>query len=111
MTVCEFIIAIIGSTTSASNQSAQSTLVAFVCFYIGFFASTWGPITWVVTGEIFPLKISAKAMSLSSRIRTGFGNWAIAYSSEYLRLLWWVFGPVLMRICQRRTWSILAQET
>jgi hypothetical protein len=52
MTVCELIIAIIGSTTPSSNQSAQSTLVAFVCFYIAFFASTWGPITWVVTGEM-----------------------------------------------------------
>jgi len=82
MTVCEFIIAIIGSTTSASNQSAQSTLVAFVCFYIAFFASTWGPITWVVTGEIFPLNIRAKAMSLSVA-SNWLWNWAIAYSSEY----------------------------
>ena len=66
MTVCEFIIAIIGSATAQSNQSAQSALVAFVCFYIAFFASTWGPIAWVITGEIFPLKIRAKAMSLST---------------------------------------------
>ncbi len=80
--VCEFIIAIIGSATSASNQSAQSTLVAFVCFYIAFFASTWGPITWVVTGEIFPLQIRAKAMSLSVA-SNWLWNWAIAYTSEY----------------------------
>jgi sugar porter (SP) family MFS transporter len=72
MTVCEFIIAIIGSTTSSSNQAAQSTLVAFVCFYIAFFASTWGPITWVITGEIFPLKIRAKAMSLSVALELGY---------------------------------------
>ncbi|KAF8498516.1 general substrate transporter [Russula emetica] len=83
MTVCEFIVAIIGSTTSASNQTAQSTLVAFVCFYIAFFASTWGPITWVVTGEIFPLKIRAKAMSLSVA-SNWLWNWAIAYSTPYL---------------------------
>ena len=83
MTVCEFIIAIIGSTTPQSNQTAQSTLVAFVCFYIAFFASTWGPITWVITGEIFPLKIRAKAMSLSVA-SNWLWNWAIAYSSEYL---------------------------
>jgi SP family sugar:H+ symporter-like MFS transporter len=81
MTVCEFIIAIIGSSTKSSNQSAQSTLVAFVCFYIAFFASTWGPITWVVTGEIFPLQIRAKAMSLSVA-SNWLWNWAIAYSSE-----------------------------
>ena len=80
MTVCEFIVAIIGSTAKQSNKSAQSTLVAFVCFYIAFFASTWGPITWVVTGEIFPLKIRAKAMSLSVA-SNWLWNWAIAYTS------------------------------
>jgi len=83
MTICEFIIAIIGSTTSASNHSAQSAEVAFVCFYIAFFASTWGPITWVITGEIFPLKVRAKAMSLSVA-SNWLWNWAIAYSSEFL---------------------------
>ncbi|KAI0262986.1 general substrate transporter [Russula aff. rugulosa BPL654] len=83
MTVCEFIIAIIGSSTKSSNQSAQSTLVAFVCFYIAFFASTWGPITWVITGEIFPLQIRAKAMSLSVA-SNWLWNWAIAYSTPYL---------------------------
>ena len=95
MTVCEFIVAIIGSTTKASNQSAQSTLVAFVCIYIAFFASTWGPITWVVTGEIFPLQIRAKAMSLSVA-SNWLWNWAIAYSSEYSRLLRRVFVRILI---------------
>ena len=82
MTICEYIIAIIGSTTSQSNQSAQSAEVAFVCFYIAFFAATWGPIAWVITGEIFPLKIRAKAMSLSTA-SNWLWNWAIAYSSEF----------------------------
>ena len=109
MTVCEFIIAIIGSATSSSNQSAQSALVAFVCFYIAFFASTWGPIAWVVTGEIFPLQIRAKAMSLSVA-SNWLWNWAIAYSSEYLPLFRRAFVPILI-YWQRRTWSILAQET
>jgi MFS family permease len=81
MTICEFIIAIIGSTSSQGNQSAQSAEVAFVCIYIAFFASTWGPVTWVVTGEIFPLQIRAKAMSLSVA-SNWLWNWAIAYASE-----------------------------
>ncbi|KAI0289603.1 MFS monosaccharide transporter [Russula brevipes] len=83
MTICEFIIAIIGSTASNGNQSAQSAEVAFVCFYIAFFASTWGPVTWVVTGEIFPLQIRAKAMSLSVA-SNWLWNWAIAYATPYL---------------------------
>jgi MFS transporter, SP family, sugar:H+ symporter len=66
MTICEFLVAIVGSTTSESNRSAQSAEVALVCFYISFFAATWGPITWVITGEVYPLKVRAKAMSLST---------------------------------------------
>ena len=85
MTICEFIIAIVGSTTKTTNQSAQSAEVAFVCIYIAFFASTWGPVTWVVTGEIFPLKIRAKAMSLSVA-SNWLWNFAIAYSSMFLSL-------------------------
>ena len=85
MTICEFIIAIVGSTTKTTNQSAQSAEVAFVCIYIAFFASTWGPIAWVVTGEIFPLKIRAKAMSLSVA-SNWLWNFAIAYSSMFLSL-------------------------
>ena len=85
MTICEFIIAIVGSTTKTTNQSAQSAEVAFVCIYIAFFASTWGPIAWVVTGEIFPLKIRAKAMSLSVA-SNWLWNFAIAYSSMFSSL-------------------------
>jgi MFS transporter, SP family, sugar:H+ symporter len=83
MTVCEYIIAIIGSTTSKTNKSAQSAEVALVCFYIAFFASTWGPIAWVITGEIFPLNIRAKAMSLSTA-SNWLWNFAIAYASALL---------------------------
>jgi SP family sugar:H+ symporter-like MFS transporter len=60
-----FQIAIVGVTISVQNTSGQKALVAFVCIYIAFFASTWGPIAWIVTGEIFPLAVRAKAMSLS----------------------------------------------
>ncbi|KAH9978328.1 MFS monosaccharide transporter [Russula compacta] len=83
MTICEYIIAIIGSATKASNQSAQSAEVALVCFYIAFFASTWGPIAWVVTGEIFPLQIRAKAMSLSVA-SNWLWNFGIGYATPYM---------------------------
>ena len=90
MTICEYMIAIIGSTTKSSNQSAQSAEVALVCFYIAFFASTWGPIAWVVTGEIFPLQIRAKAMSLSVA-SNWLWNFGIGYASGYLFLHLCVF--------------------
>ncbi|EGN96652.1 hypothetical protein SERLA73DRAFT_140303 [Serpula lacrymans var. lacrymans S7.3] len=83
MTVCEFIIAIVGVTVPTANKSGQNVLVAFVCIYIAFYAATWGPIPWVVTGEIFPLAVRAKAMSLSVA-SNWLWNFAIAYATPYL---------------------------
>jgi MFS transporter, SP family, sugar:H+ symporter len=65
MLVCEFIVAIIG-TAGANNHSEVSAQIAFICIYIFFFASTWGPGAWVVIGEIFPLPIRARGVALST---------------------------------------------
>jgi len=83
MCVCEFLVAIVGVTVSTSNATGQKILITFVCVYIAFFASTWGPIAWVVTGEIYPLNIRAKAMSLSIA-SNWLWNFAIGYATPYL---------------------------
>ena len=42
MCVCQFIVASVG--TALPHQiAAQNALIAFVCIYIFFFATTWGP--------------------------------------------------------------------
>ncbi|KAK2463563.1 hypothetical protein APHAL10511_004314 [Amanita phalloides] len=83
MTVCEFIVAIIGVTISTNNIAGQHVLIAFVCIYIAFFASTWGPIPWVIIGEIFPLQMRAKAISLSTA-SNWLWNFGITYATPYL---------------------------
>jgi len=83
MLICEFLVAIIGVTIPTENLAGQKVLIAFVCIYIAFFASTWGPIAWVVTGEIFPLNIRAKAMSLSTA-SNWLWNFGIGYATPYL---------------------------
>ncbi|KAF2085633.1 general substrate transporter [Saccharata proteae CBS 121410] len=83
MAVCQFIVASTGTATSVSNLAAQRSMVAFVCIYIFFFASSWGPVAWVVTGELFPLKVRAKALSMTTA-SNWLLNWAIAYSTPYL---------------------------
>ncbi|KAG8745651.1 hypothetical protein FRC10_007348 [Ceratobasidium sp. 414] len=83
MLICEYLVAIIGVTISVNNQAGQKVLIAFVCIYIAFFAATWGPIAWVVTGEIFPLAIRAKAMSLSTA-SNWLWNFGIGYATPYL---------------------------
>ncbi|TAQ87376.1 hypothetical protein B7494_g4302 [Chlorociboria aeruginascens] len=92
MTVSQLLVAVLGTTTTGQtpdgnaivkNLAAQKASIAFVCIYIFFFASTWGPIAWVVTGEIFPLKVRAKALSMTTATNWLL-NWAIAYSTPYL---------------------------
>ncbi|KGO73202.1 Major facilitator superfamily domain, general substrate transporter [Penicillium italicum] len=65
MIICQFIVAIIG-VTDGSNNKAVSAMIAFICIYIFFFASTWGPGAWVVIGEIFPLPIRSRGVALST---------------------------------------------
>lgn len=68
MVICQFLVAIIGVTAgkSANFASATSAMIAFICIYIFFFASTWGPGAWVVIGEVFPLPIRSRGVALSA---------------------------------------------
>lgn len=83
MCACELIVAVVGTATPQSNTTAGKSLVAFVCVYIAGFASTWGPAAWVVCGEIFPLAIRAKALSLCTA-SNWLWNFAIGFATPYL---------------------------
>ncbi|KAF2860915.1 general substrate transporter [Piedraia hortae CBS 480.64] len=82
MLICQFIVAIVGVTVGfnkhhtqmvdgtatlfANNIPAVNAQIAFICFFIFFFASTWGPGAWIVIGEIFPLPIRSRGVALST---------------------------------------------
>lgn len=82
MAVSQFIIAGVG-TALPEAQVARVVLIVFVCIYLVFFAASWGPVAWVVTAEIHPLKVRAKAMSVSVA-SNWILNFAIAYGTPYL---------------------------
>lgn len=65
MVVCQFIVAIAG-TVDGDNDNTVRAMIAFICIYIFFFATTWGPAAWVVIGEIFPLPIRSRGVGLST---------------------------------------------
>jgi SP family sugar:H+ symporter-like MFS transporter len=81
MCLSQFIVAIVGTTTASTV--ANQVLIAFVCFFIFFFASSWGPVAWVVTGELFPLNARAKCLSITTATNW-LVNWAIAYATPYM---------------------------
>lgn len=66
MVVCQFIVAIVGVSSVGKEPAAVRAEIAFICIYIFFFATTWGPGAWVVIGEIFPLPIRARGVALST---------------------------------------------
>ncbi|KAI9277141.1 general substrate transporter [Phascolomyces articulosus] len=62
----------IGSTARANG------MVACVYLFVASFATTWGPLGWIYPAEIFPLRIRAIAVSLSTSANWLF-NWVLNF--------------------------------
>ena len=82
MCLCEYIVAVAGETILVTDLAGQKVLVVFVCIFIAIFAATWGPIGWVMTGEMYPLELRAKAMSISTA-----ANWLCNFAITYSRMI------------------------
>ncbi|KAK2003855.1 glucose transporter rco-3 [Colletotrichum falcatum] len=84
MAVCQLLIA--SFTTAAGEnlqQAAQTILIVFCAVNIFFFAASWGPVCWVITSEIYPLKVRAKANSISTA-SNWLLNFGIAYGTPFM---------------------------
>lgn len=84
MVVCLAILGISFLTAAAwVDRVAMFALMA----YVGFFAISLGPITWVVISEIFPLRVRAQGIGIAA-----FVNWACNYivSLTFLDLLYFM---------------------
>lgn len=55
---------------SGESQTAAVICVIALTIYIAFFSGTWGPVMWVMIGEVFPLNIRGLGNSFASVI-----NW------------------------------------
>lgn len=84
MAACQFIVAIVGTTVHSTHAyAANLIIIIFICFDLFFFAASWGPVAWVVTSEIYPLKVRAKSMSISIA-SNWLLNFAISYGTPFL---------------------------
>lgn len=69
------------------NETVGIVMIVAACMFIASFASTWGPIAWVVIGETFPLRTRAKQASIATA-SNWFGNCKSAsLSILYINLL------------------------
>jgi len=72
-------------------------LLVFILLYIACFAASYGPVTWVVISEIFPIKMRGVAMSVAT-----FALWIAVYlvtqtfpillESAGAAATFWIFG-------------------
>ena len=84
------------------NQPGLAALI-FMLGYVGCFAMSWGPVTWVLLSEIFPNRIRGKAMSVAVAAQW-ISNYLISWSfplmdkSSYLTeqfnhgFAYWIYG-------------------
>ena len=61
-----------------SHVAAGWAAVALVWVYIAAFGATWGPVSWTLVSEIFPLSIRAKGASIGAS-SNWINNFAIAF--------------------------------
>jgi sugar porter (SP) family MFS transporter len=84
MALCQLLIASFSAAAGDHLQAeAQTILIVFCAIFIFFFAASWGPVAWVITAEIYPLKTRVKANSISTASNWML-NFAISYSTPYL---------------------------
>ncbi|KKY37450.1 putative glucose transporter rco-3 [Diaporthe ampelina] len=84
MAICQLLIASFSAAVGNSMPTtANQILIIFLCIDIFFFAASWGPVAWVITSEIYPLKVRAKSMSISTA-SNWLLNFGISYGSPYM---------------------------
>ncbi|GAA5851862.1 hypothetical protein JCM8547_000080 [Rhodosporidiobolus lusitaniae] len=83
MAASQLIVAIVGTAIGSGNPAGQKVLVAFVCIFIAFFASIWGPYAWVITAEIVPNAARSRAVSITTSAQW-LMNFGIGYATPYM---------------------------
>lgn len=68
-----------------NNRPVSSAIVSCSYLFVATFATTWGPTSWTYPAEIYPSKIRAKAVSLSTA-SNWFWNMVLAFGVP--PLLW-----------------------
>lgn len=82
MFAMQYIIGTVG-TAQPDSEVAVKAMIAFICFQIFFFATTWGPAAWVVMGETFSLPIRSRGIAISTA-SCWFWNCVLAVISPYM---------------------------
>lgn len=90
MLVCLVIFASIGVKDlyvdgygSEARKPVGNAMIFLSCFFIFFFATTWGPCVFVVVSETYPLRIRGKGMSIATAANWLWG-FLIAFFTPFI---------------------------
>jgi sugar porter (SP) family MFS transporter len=79
MAVALLTLSIASSLKSVQGAALPAITMIACAVYIFFFALTWGPVMWIMIGEVFPLKIRGLGVGVSS-VANWTANLAVALS-------------------------------
>ncbi|KAF7829933.1 sugar transport protein 5 [Senna tora] len=68
MLVCEIAVAVVlalAESTEHMSKGRATLVLVLLCLYAAGFGWSWGPLSWLVPSEIFPLKIRTNGQSIS----------------------------------------------
>jgi len=73
----------------ATHRAAGWVCVVLIWVYVASFGATWGPVSWTLVSEIFPLSIRAKGASVGAS-SNWLNNFAIAFfvPTMFRRVIW-----------------------
>ncbi|KAK9311250.1 general substrate transporter [Lipomyces starkeyi] len=94
------------------HAAAGWVAVAFIWVYIAGFGATWGPVSWTLVSEIFPLSIRAKGASIGAS-SNWINNFAIAFFVPPMFASWawgtYIFFAVFLAVGLVWVWWYLPE--
>lgn len=99
MCICFLIFASVGHFADPTTPVAGSIMIVFACLFIAAFASTWGPMVWGVTAELYPARYRAVGMAISTSSNWIF-NFYIAFATPFITTsIDYAYGYVFAACC------------
>lgn len=91
------------------NKHMANGVVVCIYFFVASFATSWGPLGWIYPAEIYPLRVRALAVSLSTASNWLFNwilNFVVPMLMEEIRFgLYLLFAGFNFLMCVHVYWS------
>ena len=82
-------ICLFGMGLAAYLQRIEGWMLLFIIGYIGCFAMSVGPVTWVILAEIFPTRVRGRALAVATFF-LWVADWVITQSAPFLNKNPWL---------------------